>query len=391
MKVKGRKAAALAAALLGALMMMTGEGCASAVTQEREAVYLGVLDYGAPGIDTDHKDSFRYRFLTDGEEKVFFLDNGEEPSEYPLQNILKEGYSYLIGVREDTVVSASQTGGKDPAFCPVVSGEPGEMTLENFLRTALMPVGKTLYIYGGGWNWQDTAASVQARTLGVSPDWVRFFEENDGSFTYKDPDPAVSYYPFGKFNEYYFAGLDCSGYVGWVLYNTFETEDGAPGYVVFAKDFAKMLSERGYGTWSRSVSIPDGSGSFAMAPGDIMCMDGHVWISLGTCRDGSVVIVHSTPSLSRAGQKGGGVQIGAVGWSRDCEAYRLADHYMSVFYPQWYQRYETALKDPGTYFSFSSEAAGKFSWNVSGREGLLADPDHLQEMRPDRLLERLFR
>ena len=377
---------------LAAAMMLTAECRAENMTKEKEAVYLGVKDYGT--IDADNKDTFRYRFLIDGEEEIFSIDNGEKDEkgdyDYPIQNILKEGYPYRIGIREDTVAGALERRVEEPPFDPVVTGVPGKRTLDNFLKTALMPVGTTLYIYGGGWNWQDTAASVQAKTLGVSSDWVRFFEDNNETFTYKNQDPAVSYYPFGRFNEYYFAGLDCSGYVGWALYNTFETENGREGYVVFAKAFAKMLSEKGYGTWTRSVPIPDGSEESAMAPGDIMCLDGHVWISLGTCRDGSVVIAHSTPSLSRAGQPGGGVQIGAVGWSTDCEAYRLADHYMAAFYPEWARRYGTALKDPGDYFAFSSDIAGKFSWDVSGKNDGLTDPDHVKEMRPEQLLEKLF-
>ena len=46
-----------------------------------------------------------------------------------------------------------------------------------------------------------------------------------------------------------------------------------------------------------------------MCPGDIMSMNNHVWISLGTCDDGSIVIAHSTRSDSYAGYPGGGVQM----------------------------------------------------------------------------------
>ena len=95
------------------------------------------------------------------------------------------------------------------------------------------PVGTTLYIYGGGWDWQDVGSSLQARTIGVSSDWVRFFVEQDENFTFKskdgnedNSDPSNSYYPYGGYNEYYYAGLDCSGFLGWALYNTLETEDG---------------------------------------------------------------------------------------------------------------------------------------------------------------------
>ena len=38
-------------------------------------------------------------------------------------------------------------------------------------------------------------------------------------------------------------------------------------------------------------------------------MNGHVWISLGTCKDGSIVFMHSTPNTTN----GAGVQISAIG------------------------------------------------------------------------------
>ena len=36
-----------------------------------------------------------------------------------------------------------------------------EKTLENLLKTALLPIGKTMYIYGGGWNEKDTGAGIE--------------------------------------------------------------------------------------------------------------------------------------------------------------------------------------------------------------------------------------
>ena len=63
-------------------------------------------------------------------------------------------------------------------------------------------------------------SGLQTRTIGVSPDWVRFFEANGADYTYKEKDgdenqadPENSYYPYGGYNEYYYAGLDCSGYL----------------------------------------------------------------------------------------------------------------------------------------------------------------------------------
>ena len=59
----------------------------------------------------------------------------------------------------------------------VIKGQPGVMTVENEIKTALMPVGHALYIYGGGWNENedpsregepaDTGANPETETIGV--------------------------------------------------------------------------------------------------------------------------------------------------------------------------------------------------------------------------------
>ena len=385
-------------------------GCADNKTPEEKAetvppetkkmIYLGVENYGAEETNKDNKDQFRYRFSDDGKEVVFSVDNGKKDAggayDYPVQNVLKEGYEYNITFQGEMVTAAEEIeDGKQVSspYTPAVSGTPGEMTLENFLRTAMMPVGTTLYIYGGGWNWQDDGSAIQTRTIGVSPDWVRFFEEQDENFTYKgkdgdekNVDASASFYPFGGYNEYYYAGLDCSGYVGWTIYNTFETENGKEGYVGGSTGFAKRLADQGLGTWTQNVAEEDAP---VILPGDIMSLNGHVWMSLGTCDDGSVVILHSTPSYSRTGQPGGGVQISAVGQDENCEAYLLADHYMSEYFPKWYARYPVALKKPENYFHFEGEKAGLFRWDT-GESGKLSDPAGMQKMQPKEVLGLLF-
>ena len=376
------------------------EKAEAAAPETKKMIYLGVENYGAEETNKDNKEHFRYRFSDDGKEVVFSIDNGKKDAggayDYPVQNVLKEGYEYNITFQGETVTAAEETeDGKQVSspYTPAVSGTPGQMTLENFLRTAMMPVGTTLYIYGGGWNWQDDGSAVQTRTIGVSPDWIRFFEEQDENFTYKgkdgdekNVDASASYYPFGGYNEYYYAGLDCSGYVGWTIYNTFETENGKDGYVGGSTGFAKRLADQGLGTWTQNVTGTDVS---VILPGDIMSLNGHVWMSLGTCDDGSVVILHSTPSYSRTGQPGGGVQISAVGQDESCEAYLLADHYMSEYFPKWYARYPVALKKPEDYFHFEGEKAGLFRWDT-GESGKLSDPAGMQKMQPKEVLSLLF-
>ena len=117
------------------------------------------------------------------------------------------------------------------------------------------------------------------------------------------------------------------------------------------------------------IKAPDGKNGYEMRPGDVMSTDGHVWISLGTCDDGSVVIVHSAPSKSRRLQPGGGVQISAVGRDAGCEAYTLAERYMAKYYPAWYKRYPICLCDPDVYFTFEGEQAAGRNQGYEARAG----------------------
>ena len=355
--------------------------------KKMEAIYLGVKDWGAEETDIKRVDSFRYRFLANGMEECFLI--GPNPPGCPLQNVLKVGYPYEISV-EDSILRAARE--LDPPavspYQPPVSGVPGLRTVKNFLMTALEPVGTALYVFGGGWSWQDTGTAIQARSLGVSPDWVRFFRNQDAGYTYRDRDnreenrdPVHSYYPFGGFNQYYYAGLDCSGYVGWAVYNTLNRESGKAGCVGGANGMAKRFAEEGLGSWTRDENL-----AAALRPGDIVSMEGHVWISLGACGDGSGVILHSTPSPSRAGQPGGGVQIGAVGKDTSCEAYALADRYMTAYFPAWHERYETALKSPELYFALKLKESGRFSW----RPDAVPDPDGIGDMTPAQAMKLLF-
>ena len=58
----------------------------------------------------------------------------------------------------------------------------GERSIANLLITALQPVGNTMYIWGGGWNEEDTAAGVEAVTIGVSPRWAEFAKQQNDAY-----------------------------------------------------------------------------------------------------------------------------------------------------------------------------------------------------------------
>ena len=375
----------------------SADGESSAGIAEYDALYLGVENYGAPEINKDTKETFRYRFEIDGKESVFRMYSGRKDADgnydYPLQNILKEGYRYSVTVDSGTVIAVEPKDEATSSYAaPLVTGTPGERTVKNFLKTALAPAGRTLYIYGGGWDWQDVGSAPQATSIGVSDDWLKFFYSRNENYTYKSvdgdetkKDPKNSYYPYGGYNEYYYAGLDCSGFVGWALYNTFENRPGQDGFVMSATGMAKSLAEKGFGKRTQDIS-----GGNALRPGDVVSISGHVWISLGSCEDGSVVILHSTPSASRTGQPGGGVQISAVGKDKNCQAYALADKYMSEKYGEWSERYPAIVCDPGRYLVFEGDRAGVFSWNTSSGSKGLVDPDGLQNMSAEEALKVLF-
>lgn len=358
--------------------------------QTYEVTYAGVKDYGS--VKAENKDSFTYRFYDGDTQLLFSMDNRvADPvtgQPYALQNKLRHGARYRILVKGGQVIELDEIAPESDA--PVtgpVSAVPGEKTVKNLLATALLPVGRTLYIYGGGWNWQDDGASAEARSIGVASSWAAFFEEQTAHFNYRDKNPSISYYPYGKWNEYYYAGLDCSGYVGWMLYNVIHTEDGQPGYVMGANKMAKAFADYGWGTRTREELTP---GDGQLRPGDIVSKPGHVWVCVGVCEDGSAVFAHASPTESYLGRGGGGVQLSALGDSTHCDAYRLAERYMKTYYPEWFSRYPVALKSFAEYGNFEgNDILGRFTWDTSG-SGLLTDPEGIRDMSAEQVLALLF-
>lgn len=418
-------------------------------------VYLGVKDYGT--VEADSKPDFVHRFYTNGKEVQYTIASSD--NKYAVQNKLQEGYVYDLSTQgsvvtdanlaaakaegkiESATASSVTVGGKtydianvyeitnntagkatvtaktaadltagatvkvygDTAFLTFVaedytapvSGTPGKRTLKNYLQTAMNPVGTALYVYGGSWDWQDVNSSNQALTIGLPQSWIDFFQQQDANYTYKNSaDPAHSYYPHNSWNQYYYAGVDCSAYIGWTVYNVMHTEsttnDLNDGYVMSAVKMAKTFAEKGWGTWTRDIK--------SFKPGDIFSMSGHVWTVLGVCDDGSIVFLHSTPSDSKAGQGGGGVQLSALNPNSDddknCEAYKLVTKYMTKYYPEWSDRYDAVLRSyisyatPATGTEYKETWSGNFSWNLNSSG--LTDPDGYADMSAAEILADLF-
>ena len=94
-------------------------------------------------------------------------------------------------------------------------------TLKNYLAGALQPVGRALYVWGGGW--------TDSTRKGVSPTWVSWYNSQTSSYNYNN------YRDLTTANR--IKGLDCSGFVGWASYQVMHTKSGeGGGYTVVSGD-----------------------------------------------------------------------------------------------------------------------------------------------------------
>lgn len=237
-------------------------------------------------------------------------------------------------------------------------------TLKKLLQTALKPVGSTMYVWGGGWNKADTGAGTEARTIGVSPKWKQFFQKQTSSYNYRTTKYQIA------------NGLDCSGYVGWCVYNILNTTNGKAGYVMLAQKMAKNFASRGWGSYTARGAVRN------YRAGDIMsstCQDcGHVWIVVGSCSDGSVVMLHASPpgvQLSGTPSKTG---------RANSEAVKLASYYMKKYFPAWYKKYPNCAKES----SYMSHYA-QMRWDITGTK-VMSDPDGYRNKNAKAILKDLL-
>lgn len=241
----------------------------------------------------------------------------------------------------------------------------GISTIKNFLKTALAPIGFTMYVWGGGWDETDTGAGMDARRVGVSPAWRSFASGKTALYNYADHRYKIH------------EGLDCSGYVGWVVYNVLNTDDHGEGYVFPASEQAKKLSGLGFGSYRPASRVTDYQAGDIMSSACRCCS--HVWIVVGQCSDNSVVLLHASPS---------GVQLNGTvtpDGNKTSQAIRLATKYMKKYYRSWYRRFpqiDRGVAYLGHY--------GQMRWKTEGDGVILSDPDGLQNMWAEEVLEKLF-
>ena len=224
-------------------------------------------------------------------------------------------------------------------------------TVKNLLKTAIKPVGKVLYVYGGGWNQEDNGAGRPAKTIGLYPLWQKFYDSQNHNYDFE-------VYDYEKSKVVIYVGLDCTGYMGWVLYNYLEDESETDdnlkeGYVCKSSQMADKLAELGFGNVTDCKKVCEDQD---FKPGDIMASKTkyHVYMVLGKCSDGSVLFVHSSPpGLSICGTVDKNNNLNS-------EAIKLAEEYMTKYYPDYQKKFPKRSK-PSFYltefdrFRFSDE------------------------------------
>lgn len=225
-------------------------------------------------------------------------------------------------------------------------------TIKELLKTAFLPVGNTMYVWGGGWNNDDTGAGKEARTVGVSSKWENFFKGQRSGYDFK------------KIVGQRDRGLDCAGYIGWVMYNVFHNSEinDKEDYVMPSTKMAGNYARRGWGVCYDPKTGKD------CRPGDIMSMPGHVWMVVGSCEDGSVVLVHSSPP---------GVQVSGTpdeNGGQDSLAVSFARNFMMKRHPVWYERYGHRMECK----NYLPRSMG-MCWDVSGKS-VMSDPDGFRNM-----------
>lgn len=264
-----------------------------------------------------------------------------------------EYYFYSSGAMAVSTVIGGVEIGADGKASRTESQAMG--TLTKFLKTMIQPVGNTLYVWGGG---HDAWTDGDGLRIGMNPKWKQFYNQQGASYNYT------------KHRYEYQNGLDCSGLVSWAVYNTYNTKSNQKetAYSSTSTGFPAYLTNKGFGSHGR-VS----GGTFT--PGDVVSMTGHVWVVLGMCSDGSLVIVHATPPV---------VQISGTvntAGSTNSEAVKLAKAYMKKYYSDAAGKYNLCIASKAYVNNVD-----RFHWSSSS----MRDPDGLRNMTAAQVLEKLI-
>ena len=300
------------------------------------------------------------KFQTIGDSTYYFYSGSGKMATGWVENT-KKGLKYYfdpktgaMAVGTVTIDGAKHMFEDDGVYIgPYSNGTPDapsnqKKTIKNYLLGALQPVGRVLYVWGGAWG--------DSTRKGISQTWVDFYNSQSSSYSFSNTSDRSK-------------GMDCSGFVGWAAYQVMHNKSGVgSGYTVVSGDVGYSYQSRGWGSVLTQSYVANQG--YKLKAGDIGFNGDHVWIVIGQCKDGSVVLVHSTNDA--------GVQIAGTGYGS--QAAELAKKYMS--------RYE-GTKKYNYYYSVGSSYIQSYSFFRWNRE-TLADPDGYLNKTADQILADLY-
>lgn len=262
----------------------------------------------------------------------------------------------------------SSTGSWEDNF----GAEPGRRTLTNFMATAFSCMGRVTYVLGGG-----HSPSLISTHIGLDSTVLDTYE-----YLYtNDLMNSNSCYKSGS-DE----GLDCSGYVSYVINNTmFNETSGECLQGPCTPGVGKEAAAKGWGSIVKTTEVKADD----LQPGDIIEFgtnygNGHIVIVVGKTSSGDTVIIH-------APQGGCNVELAGIGSEAVDTAYKYNEVVNSVSSTYnscngWF-----VLKNSGFTRnkhgkdSYSNRTGTVYRWNFN--ESGLSDPDGIANMTAEEVLE----
>ncbi len=236
-------------------------------------------------------------------------------------------------------------------------GNVSAATVKDLLAEGMKPIGKCLYVYGGGWNEADNGAGLETMRYGLGAIWEMFYQKNTSDYDYKKTKYQIH------------NGLDCTGFVGWTMYQLFGSTYSDKGYVFSSGTMVKTYAKLFGGTVVSKNQLT------RHQCGDVMGSKGHVYLVLGECKDGSIVMLNmSPPALSICGTA-------AKNGTINSEAVALAKRYMEKYFAGCVKKYPNYRR--GTDYLTDYDA---MRWN----ENVLPDPDGYRNKTADEILSDFF-
>jgi hypothetical protein len=114
-------------------------------------------------------------------------------------------------------------------------------------------------------------------------------------------------------------------------------------------------------------------------PVNLSLSEGHVYIVVGQCSDGSVVLLHSSPpgvmitgTTTRSGDK-------------NSEAIRLAKQYMKKYYPAFNSKFPDTSRSASYLTNYA-----QMRWFVGKTTSLMSDPEGYRYKNAQQVLQDLF-